>query len=412
MVRPIMRDIFFLRQKAQPATKEDKQIVQDLLDTLKANEAGCVGMAANMIGVNKRIIAVNMGFINVAMLNPVIVKKSGAYETEEGCLSLDGVRKTTRYENIEVEFQDISFHKQRQKYSGWTAQIIQHEIDHCDGIKIRREAETMYQKLMTCLESVREKTDFKPEIALVLGSGLGDFAERIQIEQIIKYTDIEGFPVSTVKGHKGRFVFGYVEKTPVVIMQGRVHYYEGYPMSDVVLPTRLMGLLGAKKLLLTNAAGGANPSFHPGDLMMITDHITTAVPSPLIGPNIDELGTRFPDMSEVYSLRLQDVIRKCAVECGIELQKGVYVQFTGPNYETPAEIRLAQRWGGDAVGMSTACEAMAARHMGMEVCGISCITNMAAGISKEALNHEEVQETADRVAKSFQKLVEKVVVNM
>ena len=183
-------------------------------------------------------------------------------------------------------------------------------------------------------------------------------------------------------------------------------------MSDVVLPTRLMGLLGAKKLLLTNAAGGANPSFHPGDLMMITDHITTAVPSPLIGPNIDELGTRFPDMSEVYSLRLQDVIRKCAVECGIELQKGVYVQFTGPNYETPAEIRLAQRWGGDAVGMSTACEAMAARHMGMEVCGISFITNMAAGISKEALNHEEVQETADRVAKSFQKLVEKVVVNM
>ena len=136
MVRPIMRDIFFLRQKAKPATKEDKQIVQDLLDTLKANEAGCVGMAANMIGVNKRIIAVNMGFINVAMLNPVIVKKSGAYETEEGCLSLDGVRKTTRYENIEVEFQDISFHKQRQKYSGWTAQIIQHEIDHCDGIII------------------------------------------------------------------------------------------------------------------------------------------------------------------------------------------------------------------------------------------------------------------------------------
>ena len=131
-----MRDIFFLRQKAQPATKEDKQIVQDLLDTLKANEAGCVGMAANMIGVNKRIIAVNMGFINVAMLNPVIVKKSGAYETEEGCLSLDGVRKTTRYENIEVEVQDISFHKQRQKYSGWTAQIIQHEIDHCDGIII------------------------------------------------------------------------------------------------------------------------------------------------------------------------------------------------------------------------------------------------------------------------------------
>ena len=256
----------------------------------------------------------------------------------------------------------------------------------------------MYKKLMTCLESVKKKIDFKPEVALILGSGLGDFADGIQIEQTIDYSEIEGFPVSTVKGHKGRFVFGYVENTPVVIMQGRVHYYEGYTMSDVVLPTRLMGMLGAKKILLTNAAGGCNPSYKPGDFMMITDHITTAVPSPLIGPNIEELGVRFPDMSEVYSKRL--------------LQEGVYVQFTGPSYETPAEIRLAQNWGADAVGMSTACEAMAARHMGMEICGISCITNMAAGLSKEALNHKEVQETADRVAKSFKELVTKVIVNM
>ncbi len=270
----------------------------------------------------------------------------------------------------------------------------------------------MYKKLMTCLASVREQTSFEPEIALILGSGLGDYADEIQIEQTVDYISIEGFPVSTVKGHKGRFVFGYVAGTPVVIMQGRVHYYEGYKMSDVVLPTRLMGMMGAKKILLTNAAGGADPSYKPGDFMMITDHITTGIPSPLIGPNIDELGTRFPDMSEVYSRRLHDVIRKCAAECGIQLQEGVYVQFTGPNYETPAEVRLAQAWGGNAVGMSTACEAMAARHMGLEVCGISCITNMAAGISKVQLDHKEVQETADRLAQSFKELVTKIVTNM
>lgn len=275
-----------------------------------------------------------------------------------------------------------------------------------------KEGNDMYDKLLRCLKSVREKTDFIPETALILGSGLGDFAEDIKVVDTIDYAEIEGFPVSTVHGHKGRFVFGYVEETPVVIMQGRVHYYEGYDMADVVLPTRLMGLLGAKKILLTNAAGGANENFHPGDLMMITDHITTAVPSPLIGPNIEELGTRFPDMSQVYSLRLQKVIKKCAKECGIRLQEGVYVQFTGPNYETPAEVRLAKIWGGDAVGMSTACEAMAAHHMGMEVCGISCITNMAAGISKTELSHKEVQETADRVAKTFKMLVAKIIVNM
>ncbi len=270
----------------------------------------------------------------------------------------------------------------------------------------------MYNKLLACVNSVKAKIDFQPEVGLILGSGLGDYANDIEIVDTIEYTEIEGFPVSTVKGHAGRFVFGYVGKTPVVIMQGRVHYYEGYPMSDVVLPTRLMGMLGVKKLLLTNAAGGSNENFKPGDFMMITDHITTGVPSPLIGPNLDELGARFPDMSEVYSKRLQNVIREAAKEIGVELQEGVYVQFTGPNYETPAEVRLAQRWGGDAVGMSTACEAMAARHMGLEVCGISCITNMAAGISKVELDHKEVQETADRVASDFKKLVTKIVENM
>ena len=183
-------------------------------------------------------------------------------------------------------------------------------------------------------------------------------------------------------------------------------------MSDVVLPTRLMGMMGAKKILLTNAAGGSNPDFKPGDLMMITDHITTGVPSPLIGPNIEELGTRFPDMSAIYSPRLQEVIRVCAKECDIELQKGVYVQFTGPNYETPAEVKLAQSWGGDAVGMSTACEAMAARHMGAKVCAVSCISNPAAGLNKKPLTHEEVKETADMVAEQFQKLIYNTIINI
>ena len=266
-----------------------------------------------------------------------------------------------------------------------------------------------YQKLQNCLASIREKTNFRPEIAVILGSGLGDYAEHIEVETIISYKEIADFPTSTVIGHKGRFVFGYVNKVPVVIMQGRVHYYEGYPMSDVVLPVRLMRMMGAEKLVITNAAGGVNFDFKPGDFMMIKDQITTAVPSPLIGENIEELGPRFPDMSEVYSKKLQDIIRKSAKDCGIPLQEGVYVQLTGPNYETPAEIRMVRSWGADAVGMSTACEAMAARHMGMEVCGISCITNMAAGVSNAKLNHAEVQETADRVAKDFEKLVTDVI---
>lgn len=267
----------------------------------------------------------------------------------------------------------------------------------------------IYDKLMTCLESIRKKVDFKPEVAVVLGSGLGDYAEEIEKVAEIDYHDIEGFPVSTVPGHKGRFVFGYVQEVPVVIMQGRVHYYEGYPMSDVVLPTRLMGLLGAKKLLLTNAAGGINENFHPGDFMVISDHIATGVPNPLIGANLDELGVRFPDMSHLYHPDMRQVIKDAAKRLNIPVQEGVYVQLTGPSYETPAEVQMCKRLGGDAVGMSTACEATAANHMGMKVCGISCITNLAAGISKVALDHKEVQETADRVAKQFKELVTEVI---
>ena len=267
----------------------------------------------------------------------------------------------------------------------------------------------VYRKLQTCLESVRARTSFQPEIALILGSGLGDYADEIDIEETLEYTAIEGFPTSTVAGHKGRFVFGRVQGVPVVIMQGRVHYYEGYPMQDVVLPTRLMGLMGAKKLVLTNAAGGINPGFQPGCFMLLTDHITTGVPSPLIGPNLDELGPRFPDMSEVYSRRMRSIVKETAAELDIPLHEGVYVQLTGPAYETPAEIRMCRAWGGDAVGMSTACEALAAKHMGLEVCGISCITNLAAGMSGKPLDHKEVQETADRVAVQFKRLIGEII---
>lgn len=263
----------------------------------------------------------------------------------------------------------------------------------------------VYAKLQNCLKSVREKTDFVPEIALILGSGLGDYAQEIKVAATIDYKDIEGFPVSTVAGHKGRFVFGCVNHVPVVVMQGRVHFYEGYSMNDVVLPARLMGLMGAKILLLTNASGGINEAFKPGDFMLIRDHIACFVSSPLIGANIDELGPRFPDMSDIYKKELRDIIRETAKEEGIALQEGVYLQLTGPSYESPAEVLMCKALGADAVGMSTACEAVAANHMGLSVCGISCITNMACGISKKPLNHTEVQETADKAAPLFKQLI-------
>lgn len=270
----------------------------------------------------------------------------------------------------------------------------------------------VYEKLMRCYASVREKVDFKPRVALVLGSGLGNYGEQIKISQVLDYHEIEGFPVSTVPGHKGRFLFGYVDDVPVVAMQGRVHYYEGYPMTDVVLPIRLMKLLGAEILFLTNAAGGVNPEFSAGDFMLIKDQIASFVPSPLIGANLEELGPRFCDMSEVYDKDLQEIIRKTAKELGIPLQEGVYIQLTGPNFETPAEVKMCRTLGADAVGMSTACEGIAANHMGMKICGISCISNLACGLTDQPLSHQEVQETADRVAPLFEKLVTASIVNM
>ncbi len=262
-----------------------------------------------------------------------------------------------------------------------------------------------YDKLLGCLEAVRKKTDFVPRTAIVLGSGLGDYAEQIRVAAEVPYGEISGFPVSTVPGHAGKFIFGYIDDIPVVCMKGRVHYYEGYDISDVVLPTRLMKLLGAEILFLTNAAGGVNTSFHAGDLMLIRDHISLFAPNPLIGANIEELGTRFPDMSAVYDAELQNMIRSAAKENGIFLQEGVYAQLTGPSFESPAEIRMMRALGCDAVGMSTVVEAIAARHCGMRVCGISCISNLASGMTAALLNHEEVQEAADMAAPRFKKLV-------
>ncbi len=265
----------------------------------------------------------------------------------------------------------------------------------------------MNQELEKIYASVEKKISFRPEAALILGSGLGNFAEKVQIVETLDYKDIEGFPVSTVPGHKGRFLFGYVEDVPMVIMQGRVHYYEGYSMKEVTLPIRLMKLMGAKVLFLTNASGGINTEYHAGDFMLMEDHISSFIPSPLIGPNDEDMGPRFPDMSDVYKKEIREIIRRIAKEEDIPLQEGVYVQFTGPAYETPAEIRMARILGADAVGMSTVCEAIVANHMGMAVCGISCITNMASGILPQPLSHTEVQETADRVAPLFERLVSK-----
>ena len=272
----------------------------------------------------------------------------------------------------------------------------------------------VYEKLVRCCESVKKKTDFRPEVALILGSGLGDYAEGedVRVEAVVDYHDIDGFPVSTIPGHKGRFIFGYVREVPVVIMQGRIHYYEGYPISDVVLPIRLMGMLGAKILFLTNASGGIQDGMQAGDFMLITDQISDFVPSPLVGENMDELGVRFPDMSHIYREELQDAVRTAAGRLGIPLKEGVYIQLTGPNYESPAEIRMCRALGADAVGMSTACEAVAANHMGMQVCGISCVSNLAAGIAKHPLTHKEVQETADRVAPVFKALVTESIAEM
>ncbi len=268
---------------------------------------------------------------------------------------------------------------------------------------------TYEQKIKKCLKNIREKTDFVPLVGLVLGSGLGDFAMEIATECEIAFQEIEGFPVSTVKGHEGKLIFGHLHGVPIVAMKGRIHFYEGYPMSDVVLPVRLLRLLGAKILFLTNACGGINPSFKPGDFMIVEDHLSCFVPNPLVGPNMDELGTRLPDMSHIYDPELRASLQKTADHLHIPVQHGVYVQYSGPSYESPAEIKMFGKMGADAVGMSTAVEAIAGVHCGLRVVALSFISNLAAGISPTPLSHEEVQTAANKASPYFRKLVSQAI---
>ena len=271
------------------------------------------------------------------------------------------------------------------------------------------DAKEYYNRLQGYVRSIREKTDMVPEAAIVLGSGLGDFAENIDIECEVPYDSMEGFPVSTAPGHSGKFIFGTLNGVKVVCMKGRVHYYEGYEMRDVVLPLRVMHLLGAETVIITNAVGCMNEDFSIGSFMVSTDCITSFVPSPLIGPNIEELGERFTDMSAVYDSELIDKVMEIAERENIEVHKGVFIQLTGPQFETAAEIRMYKALGADCCGMSSGVEAVAASHMNMKVCGISCITNYSTGISKTRLSGEEVIETANRVSKDFEKLIKCLV---
>lgn len=265
------------------------------------------------------------------------------------------------------------------------------------------------ESLIKTTEYIKGKTDKKPKIGLILGSGLGDLADSIVNPDIISYKDIPGFPVSTVKGHKGLLVTGELCNKSVLCMQGRFHYYEGNPMNKIIYPIRVMKMLGIETLIITNAAGGINKSFRPGDLMLIEDHINLMGTNPLIGFNDEEIGPRFPDMSEAYDKNLRETAFNCAKKNEIDIKSGVYLALTGPSYETPAEIRAFRALGADAVGMSTVPEVIAANHCGIKVFGISCITNMAAGINNMPLSHKEVIATTEKSKESFGTLVKEII---
>ncbi|WP_338789270.1 purine-nucleoside phosphorylase [Metabacillus sp. FJAT-53654] len=266
-----------------------------------------------------------------------------------------------------------------------------------------------YDAIKEAASYVKSKYEDTPKIGLILGSGLGVLADEIENPVKIPYNEIPNFPVSTVEGHAGQLVIGTLKEAKVIAMQGRFHFYEGYSLDKVTAPVRVMKELGVETLIVTNAAGGINESFEAGDLMLITDHINNMGTNPLIGPNDANIGVRFPDMSESYNRKLRDMAKNIASELNIKLQEGVYVGNTGPSYETPAEVRALRTLGGDAVGMSTVPEVIIARHAGLNVLGISCISNMAAGILDQPLSHDEVIETTDKVRVNFLKLVKSIV---
>ena len=267
----------------------------------------------------------------------------------------------------------------------------------------------LQERITAAAEYIASRIAERPTIGLVLGSGLGDFADTLENSIRVPFADIPDFPQPTVEGHSGAFVFGTKQGKYVVALQGRLHYYEGFTQQEITLPVRVLAALGVKTLLLTNAAGGVNLGFKPGDLMLISDHINYSGSNPLIGPNLEKFGPRFPDMSDLYTASLRAVIKEKAAQAGIALQEGVYAMYSGPSYETPAEIRMFRTMGADAVGMSTAPEAIVAGHSGLQVVGISCITNMAAGVLPVKLNHAEVVETAARVHDLFHKLVDLIL---
>lgn len=268
---------------------------------------------------------------------------------------------------------------------------------------------TLQEKITAAAEYIRQKIDQTPTVGMVLGSGLGDFADTLEDAVRIPYGEIPYFPISTAPGHAGNLVIGKRCGQVVAALQGRFHYYEGHSMQAITFPIRVMAKLGVVNLVLTNAAGGANAGFNPGTLMLISDHINYSFDNPLIGANLDEFGPRFPDVSDLYSRELRSAVKEKAAAAGIHLEEGVYMMFTGPNYETPAEVRMAQILGADAVGMSTAPEALVGGHCGMRILGISCITNHAAGVTDAKLDHSEVVEVAAKVHDTFQKLLELVL---